>query len=381
MTAGELEWIYTDGVFDLVHSGHFNALRQASLLGDCLCVGVNSDEEALTAKGALPILDEDERERILGACQWVERTLPRAPYETSLSQLLDVAKCHYVAHGDDLVIGASGQDCYKEPRAAGLFRVFRRTPGISSTAVLCRILQACVKLGYLTETDFQEDPRDSLFPIAGPCDTRRLLEFIGDRRAQLNRMRSQELLQTQAEKDRPRQLKIVYCAGLFDIIRGAHVDFLEKVKSFGNYLLVGLYGDEVSTSLWGKKLPILSLTERMMSLYALRVVDEIVLNAPIKLNESFLSRYGVNVVVFPQALEADIKRFPKLSEFEPDSFVVENVETKRLLAPEVNSILPTLAKVAQAHRAKTLPNLDYRREKNAKYSEMGTGVPMMHVEL
>eukprot|EP01053_Blabericola_migrator_P007856 Blabericola_migrator_1__7855@NODE_4017_length_1379_cov_128_862043_g164_i2_p1_GENE_NODE_4017_length_1379_cov_128_862043_g164_i2NODE_4017_length_1379_cov_128_862043_g164_i2_p1_ORF_typecomplete_len276_score10_79CTP_transf_like/PF01467_26/4_3e19CTP_transf_like/PF01467_26/5_8e05FGGAP_2/PF14312_6/2_9e03FGGAP_2/PF14312_6/2_4FGGAP_2/PF14312_6/15_NODE_4017_length_1379_cov_128_862043_g164_i2168995 len=261
------EWIYTDGVFDLVHSGHFNALRQASLLGDFLCVGVNSDEEALIAKGALPILDEKERDRILSACRWVARTLPRAPYETSMSQLLEVAKCHYVAHGDDLVVGASGEDCYMEPRAAGLFRVFRRTPGISSTAVVCRLLKGCLSMGLLGPHEYKCDPRDSSVPIASPCDTRRLLEFIGEGRAIANRRRSRELLKKQSGSSCATDMKIVYCAGLFDIMRSAHIEALEKAKSFGNYLIVGLYGDDVATRLWGPNFPILSLQERMLNLY------------------------------------------------------------------------------------------------------------------
>lgn len=36
---------YVDGAFDLIHSGHYNAIRQASLLCDELVVGVNSSEE------------------------------------------------------------------------------------------------------------------------------------------------------------------------------------------------------------------------------------------------------------------------------------------------------------------------------------------------
>ena len=42
---------YVDGAFDLVHAGHFNAIRQASLLCDELVVGVNSTEEVEAVKG------------------------------------------------------------------------------------------------------------------------------------------------------------------------------------------------------------------------------------------------------------------------------------------------------------------------------------------
>ena len=48
--------IYVDGGFDLVHSGHYNAIRQASSLGNYLVVGVASDAEILMTKGP-PILN------------------------------------------------------------------------------------------------------------------------------------------------------------------------------------------------------------------------------------------------------------------------------------------------------------------------------------
>eukprot|EP01056_Protomagalhaensia_sp_Gyna25_P002195 Protomagalhaensia_sp_Gyna_25__2194@NODE_2193_length_1231_cov_83_163591_g1814_i0_p1_GENE_NODE_2193_length_1231_cov_83_163591_g1814_i0NODE_2193_length_1231_cov_83_163591_g1814_i0_p1_ORF_typecomplete_len393_score40_10CTP_transf_like/PF01467_26/6_2e19CTP_transf_like/PF01467_26/6_8e09FGGAP_2/PF14312_6/1_6e02FGGAP_2/PF14312_6/1_8FGGAP_2/PF14312_6/2_5e02FAD_syn/PF06574_12/3_5FAD_syn/PF06574_12/1_3e02FAD_syn/PF06574_12/2_3e03_NODE_2193_length_1231_cov_83_163591_g1814_i0431179 len=375
-------WIYTDGVFDLVHSGHFNALRQASLLGDYLCVGVNSDEESRLAKGATPILDEDERERILGACRWVARTLPRAPYETSLVHLTEVAKCDFAAHGDDLVVGASGKDCYAEPRNAGLFRVFRRTPGISSTAVVCRLLQGCVCLGLLRNGEFILDPRDSDIPIAGPCDTRRLLEFIGETRAAENRKRSEHLLRRHSiASPAKKNLDIVYCAGLFDIIRGPHIEALEKAKALGSYLIVGLFGDDVSESLWGPHFPILALSERMMNLYALRVVDEVILHAPVELDSSFLDRYGINTVVYFEASHEDKSLNPGLAAFESMAQLPDKYKTIMVPGCEVNSVLPTLRKVAQAHKANELPNLSSRRDKNTQYSEMGTGTPEVRVEL
>lgn len=36
---------YVDGCFDLCHSGHFNAIRQASKVVHTLVIGTNSDEE------------------------------------------------------------------------------------------------------------------------------------------------------------------------------------------------------------------------------------------------------------------------------------------------------------------------------------------------
>ena len=43
---------YIDGCFDVMHSGHYNAIRQAKTLCDVLVVGVHSDKEIKKHKGA-----------------------------------------------------------------------------------------------------------------------------------------------------------------------------------------------------------------------------------------------------------------------------------------------------------------------------------------
>jgi rfaE bifunctional protein nucleotidyltransferase chain/domain len=58
--------VFTNGVFDLIHSGHINYLSKAKKLGDVLIVGLNSDESVRRIKGSRrPILKEDERAFIL----------------------------------------------------------------------------------------------------------------------------------------------------------------------------------------------------------------------------------------------------------------------------------------------------------------------------
>ncbi|OXB51570.1 UNVERIFIED_CONTAM: hypothetical protein H355_002104, partial [Colinus virginianus] len=140
-----IERVYVDGVFDLLHSGHFNALRQARLLGDRLIVGVNSDTATAAAKGVLPIYSEAERGEILRGCKWVDEVVVGTPYTVSL-HLLQLLQCDFAAHGDDWVLGADGVDAYAEPRAASRMKIFKRTEGISSSTIIRRLLEATARL-------------------------------------------------------------------------------------------------------------------------------------------------------------------------------------------------------------------------------------------
>ncbi len=65
--------VFTNGYFDLFHSGHVHLLREARALGDMLVVGINSDRSARENKGeGRPVLDETERIQILASLEQVD---------------------------------------------------------------------------------------------------------------------------------------------------------------------------------------------------------------------------------------------------------------------------------------------------------------------
>jgi cytidyltransferase-like protein len=68
--------VWVDGVFDMMHFGHANMLRQAKALGDKLIVGVNSDESVLKEKGFLPVMNEAERIIAVQGCKWADEVVP-----------------------------------------------------------------------------------------------------------------------------------------------------------------------------------------------------------------------------------------------------------------------------------------------------------------
>jgi D-beta-D-heptose 7-phosphate kinase/D-beta-D-heptose 1-phosphate adenosyltransferase len=65
--------VFTNGVFDLLHTGHLQLLEDAAAQGDVLLVAVNGDASVKRLKGPdRPIYPAAERAEILLALKWVE---------------------------------------------------------------------------------------------------------------------------------------------------------------------------------------------------------------------------------------------------------------------------------------------------------------------
>jgi len=65
--------IFTNGCFDILHSGHIQYLEQAKALGDILFLGLNSDDSVRRIKGSpRPIVSEEERAFVVAGLQSVD---------------------------------------------------------------------------------------------------------------------------------------------------------------------------------------------------------------------------------------------------------------------------------------------------------------------
>lgn len=71
--------------------------------------------------------------------------------------------------------------------------------------------------------------------------------------------------------------KIVFTNGCFDIIHAGHVDYLEKAKSLGDFLIVGLNSDESVKRLKGQDRPINPQEHRKRVLEGLKAVDMVII--------------------------------------------------------------------------------------------------------
>lgn len=106
--------VFTNGCFDLLHTGHARYLEQAREFGDVLIVGVNSDASVSRLKGpSRPINSEDDRAYILASLKSVDYTVifhEDTPYELIKLIQPDVL----VKGGDYRGKEVVGQDIAKE---------------------------------------------------------------------------------------------------------------------------------------------------------------------------------------------------------------------------------------------------------------------------
>jgi len=65
--------VFTNGCFDILHQGHVRYLSEARKCGDCLIVGVNSDQSIKNIKGKnRPLMTELARAELIAALCFVD---------------------------------------------------------------------------------------------------------------------------------------------------------------------------------------------------------------------------------------------------------------------------------------------------------------------
>lgn len=142
-------------------------------------------------------------------------------------------------HGDDITMTADGTDTYHIVKSANKYKECQRTQGVSTTNLVGRMLMLSKDHLQRGAQEYNVDRRSSSDMSSGACGRSPwtgLSQFLPT---------TQKILQF-SNKDGPKKTdKIVYVAGAFDLFHIGHLDFLEKAKELGTYLIVGLHTDPV----------------------------------------------------------------------------------------------------------------------------------------
>ncbi|KAK2590288.1 choline phosphate cytidylyltransferase [Conoideocrella luteorostrata] len=328
--------IWVDGCWDFFHHGHAGAMVQARQLGDELYVGVHSDEDILANKGPT-VMNLDERLAASDACRWVTKSIGHAPYVTQLDYITHYG-CKYVVHGDDITSDSDGNDCYRFVKQAGRFKVVKRSPGISTTDLVGRML-LCTKTHFIfslqkmlagEEGYGSPDERKE----QGKAMMERLKLYATDETAKApgadvwfwNASTQAKAEDTEEENGKfvnlltaggpkPGQ-RIVYVDGGFDLFCSGHIEFLRKVvveeddlarksgwfsdeaktkrtgtsgKDYGPaYVVVGVHDDEVINQWKGVNYPIMNIYERGLCVLQCKYINAVVFGAPFTPTRSYL---------------------------------------------------------------------------------------------
>jgi cytidyltransferase-like protein len=96
--------------------------------------------------------------------------------------------------------------------------------------------------------------------------------------------------------DRPGScfLTRVYVDMVADLFHFGHVAFLKQASAFGDYLLVGIMSDASVRA--NKRMPIMTMEERVASLSGCRYVNEVIPDAPWTMNADFMEQHAIDLI-------------------------------------------------------------------------------------
>jgi len=112
----------------------------------------------------------------------------------------------------------------------------------------------------------------------------------------MNKLVTLEQLTKIIDQARSAGKKFAWTNGCFDIIHAGHVDYLERSKAYGDFLVVGLNSDTSVKKLKGDFRPIFSEQDRAKVLCSIVYVDYVVIfsdKSPIKMIELLQPDYYI----------------------------------------------------------------------------------------
>ena len=133
--------VFTNGCFDMLHSGHIQYLEEAKQLGAKLVIAVNDDDSVRRLKGETrPINSLTERMSILSGLRCVDWVIPFAE-DTPLNLIKALKPDVLVKGGDYQISEIAGSDWMLAH--GGAVKILNFKPGFSTSRVIKKILAIC----------------------------------------------------------------------------------------------------------------------------------------------------------------------------------------------------------------------------------------------
>lgn len=230
--------------------------------------------------------------------------------------------CKYVVHGDDITSDSDGNDCYRFVKQAGRFKVVKRSPGISTTDLVGRML-LCTKTHFISSLQNMLVGKEGYGSpeerqAQGQAMMERLRLYATDETAKApgadvwfwnasNEAKAEHTAETggkfvellTAGGPKPGQ-RIVYVDGGYDLFCSGHIEFLRQVmvaenevaessgwfsqeaktkrvsecgKDYGPaFVVVGVHDDQVINQWKGVNYPIMNIYERGLCVLQCKVL-------------------------------------------------------------------------------------------------------------
>ena len=129
--------VFTNGCFDILHSGHVKYLEQAKGLGDILIIGINSDDSVRELKGdSRPINTLNDRAFVLSGLNVVDYIIAFDEL-TPLKLISQVLPDILVKGGDYKIDDIVGNDFVE--KNGGIVETVPYLDGVSTTDIINKI--------------------------------------------------------------------------------------------------------------------------------------------------------------------------------------------------------------------------------------------------